>query len=213
MARTPVLTKEKIIRCALAIINQEGFASITIRHIAHQLGTSTAPIYTQYPTVESLYEDLSLFVMDQLLESTRIQRTPDSFLNIGVGILAFVLENKQAFAYYFLSPNRLRLPVTDQTSPFLVQMKTHPFLSILGDERLSQLLHDMSIYTYGLSTMICIGTEESTQLAYYISKLEQNGSRLISYHLFSSGLYETYIQIIINHTTKSTSNPCGGLNT
>jgi AcrR family transcriptional regulator len=197
MARTAVLTKEQLIQCALDLVNQHGFESITMRLIAKQLGTSTAPIYTQYPTMEALYQDLSDYVMNKLLEYTQISYTPDSFLNIGVGILAFVLENKEAYAYYFLSPNRLKLPVTTPSSPFLAQLKAHPFLSILGEERLTSLLYDMSIYTYGLSSMICTGVEESTNLNDYLIKLQQAGNKLISYHLFSSGKYETYIETLM----------------
>lgn len=197
MARIPVLTKEQIIHSALAITNQTGFESISIRAIAKSLGTSTAPIYTQYPNIELLYDDLSNYVYNQLIESTKKQRTPDLFLNIGVGIIAFVLENKGAYAHYFLTPNQLHLPLEDQGNPFLEQMKTHPYLSILGEERLASLLNDMSIYTYGLSTVICVGEEDDKDLDYYLSKLEQSGNKLISYHLFSSGLYETYVHNIM----------------
>lgn len=196
MARTAVLTKEQIITGALAITNETGFDSLTIRAIAKQLGTSTAPIYTQFPTMELLYEALSAHVFNQLIESTQVPRTPDPFLNIGVGILAYVLENKGAYTHFFLSPNRLNMP-TDKDGLFFAQMKAHPFLSILGDDRLASLLADMWVFTYGLSTMICIGTETNTELSYYANKLEQTGNKLIQYHLFSSGLYETYIQNII----------------
>lgn len=197
MARTAVLSREQIIQCALDITNELGFDAITIRLIAKRLGTSTAPIYTQFPAIEDLYNELSDFVMDKLIKNTRISRTPDSFLNIGVGIIAFVLENKGAYSHYFLSPNRLKLPVKEENSPFLAQMKAHPFLGILGDERLASLLNDMSIYTYGLSLTACLDDSTHMTLNDYLIQLQQTGNKLISYHLFSSGLYETYIEKIM----------------
>ena len=53
MSRTAVLTKQQIIKCAYDIANKKGKAAITIREIANQLGKSTAPIYTQYTSIDA----------------------------------------------------------------------------------------------------------------------------------------------------------------
>ena len=196
MARTAVLTKEQIIKCAFDIINTDGFDSLTMRAIAAKLGTSTAPIYTQYSNMDAIFLDLAAYVKSKLHLSTSTERTLDPFLNIGMGIIAFALENKMIFNYFFLSRDKPLFDYTKDKNQYLDQMKRNPFLTILDDERLESLLEDMWIYTYGLATMICTGIENNENPDYYQHKLEQTGNRLISYHFFSSGKYETYIKKI-----------------
>jgi len=198
MARTSVLTKEQIIECVFQLTNEVGFNSVTIRSIAKALGTSTAPIYTQFPNLDAIYNDLALYVENKLRESTQVKRTKDGFLDLGVGILAFALEYKSIFKHFFLTENQLSHDFHKKNDYFLSQMKQNPFLSILDEERLKTILSDMWIYTYGLSTMICTEMETNQELSYYQTKLEAAGQKIIGYHLYSSGKYETYVQMIID---------------
>ena len=196
MPRTAVLNKEQIIEAAFTIASKTGRETVTIRSIAKVLGTSTAPIYTQYSKIETIFHDLSVYVKSRLMESTGTKRTPDPFLNIGVGILAFALENKLIFTHFFLNEKESIFDFKSREESFLTQMKENQFLALLGDERLQSLLEDMWIYTYGLATMICTGLESETDLAYYQNKLMQTGNKLINYHLYSTGKFEEYIKAI-----------------
>jgi len=202
MARTAVLTKEQIIQSAFNITNKLGFENITIRAIANDLETSTAPIYTQYPNIESIYTDLEVFVDNKLKESTKVERTVDSFLNIGVGMLAFALEYKLVFTNFYLTKDKPSFNIKKNEADFIAQMKQNPFLSIFDDERLKTILEDMWVFTYGLATMICTGIETSQDLNYYQSKLEQTGNRIITYHLISSGNFENYVHQLLEKFSK-----------
>ncbi len=198
MARKSVLTKEQIIEEAFHICQVEGLSFLTLRKIAANLGTSTAPIYTQYKNLDLLMNDLDNYVENKLLESTREKRTHDSFLNIGVGKLAFVLENQKIFIDFYLNKQHLDFNEDNKKPLFLEQMKENPYISIIGDERLTILLEDMWIYTYGLATLICTSINPPEDLTHYIHKLQQTGNKMIQYHLYSSGKYEEYLQLIMN---------------
>lgn len=196
MARTAVLSREQIIESAFRIADTSGFKKITIRAIAHHLGTSTAPIYTQYSDIEAIYSDLADYVDNKLLESTKVTRTPDPFLNIGVGVLSFALEHKLVFTDFYLTNGKIPFQINRFEDAFITQMKINPLLCMFENERLQSILSDMWIFTYGLAVMICTGTDTSRDLEHYQKKLEQTGERIISYHFITSGKYELCMQKI-----------------
>lgn len=197
MARTATLTKTQIIECAYTIANEEGKGAITIREIGKRLGKSTAPIYTQYPSIEDIFTDLTVYIKDLIFKSTIKKRTINPFLNIGVGFLAFVLENKLIFNDFFLTMDDPLFSFSKDDHSYLDQMKQDPFISVLSDKQLLSTLYDMHVYTHGLATMICVGAETNSNLDYYQKKLEQTGSSLIGYHLYSSGKYEQVIERLL----------------
>ena len=202
MARTAVLTKQQIIQCAYDIARDNGKKAITIREIGKRLGKSTAPIYTQYPSIEAIFTDLNDFIKEQLHNSTQLQRTMGSFLNIGVGFVAYVLENKLIFNDFFLTMNSPLINSGGKDHSYLDQMKQNPFISVLTDKQIESLLYDMSVYSYGLATIICTGADGDHELDYYQKKLEQTGNSLIKYYMYSSGKYEEAIETLINKISK-----------
>jgi len=197
MARTTVLTKKQIIQCAFDIARDKGKKAITIREIGKRLGKSTAPIYTQYPSIEAIFNDLNVFIREQLFKSTQEERTISPFLNIGVGFIAFVLENKLIFNDFFLTMDAPLLSSGGKDQTYIDQMKQNPFMSVLTNDQIESLLYDMSVYTYGLATIICTDADGNNELKYYEDKLRQTGNSLMKYYLYSSGKYETIIEKLI----------------
>jgi AcrR family transcriptional regulator len=202
MARTTVLTKQQIIQCAFDIARDKGKKAITIREIGKRLKKSTAPIYTQYPSIEAIFNDLNIFIREQLFKSTQEERTISPFLNIGVGFIAFVLENKLIFNDFFLTMDAPLISSGKKDHTYIDQMKQNPFMSVLTDDQIESLLYDMSVYTYGLATIICTGADGNNELQFYISKLEQTGNSLMKYYMYSSGKYEEAIELLLKKISK-----------
>lgn len=201
MARTAVLSKNKILESSFRIVNTQGLEKLTMRSIAKVLGTSTAPIYTQYKNMEELKEDLTSYVDKKLMEYIDQKYTENLFFNIGAGLLSFAYENRIVFQTYYLRKNSLTLLMSKNTSIFIKHMKTDPFLSLLDDSRLISLIDDMRIYTFGLATIICT-SDDNKDLQHYFQQLDSTGDRLIKYHLFSSGNLENCFSIIKNNLHK-----------
>jgi hypothetical protein len=202
MARTAILEKSQIIECAFNIAREKGKDAITMREIGKRLGSSTAPIYTQYNSIEAIFSDLTLHIKKQMFFSTQVKRTISSFLNIGVGYIAFVLENKLIYNDFFLTMDDPLFSYKKAGHSYLDQMKKKPFISALSDEQLESVLYDMSVYTYGLATIICTGADGEHELNYYEKKLEQTGNSLMKYYLYSTGKYEEVIENIIKKLSK-----------
>lgn len=197
MSRKAIVSKQQIIQAAFDIARVHGKNSITIRGIGTQLGISTAPIYTQYNSIDVIMIDLISFVNDKVFISTLKKTTGGSFLDIGVGYLDFVIKHPLIFNDFFLTIGNTIFETNEGTDVYLDQMKTNPFLSEFSKDQLNSLLYDMSVYTYGLATMICTKKDINHELPHYQKLLEQAGNKLISYHLYSSGKYETVINTLL----------------
>ncbi|MBI9010799.1 MAG: TetR/AcrR family transcriptional regulator [Clostridiales bacterium] len=206
MARKSVLTKEQIVECAFDLCVKEGVSNSTIRNIASQLNTSTAPIYTQYPNRGMILSDLDDYISKKLFEHMQVPYTVSSFLNIGIGIIKFTLNHRRLVSEFYFTLNRLSFDFTNISDELIEQMKRDQLLALLEDERLKSLLNDMRIYTYGLIAMICTETTRHYDLDYYRNLLERVGDKLISYHLVETGHLETCQQLFKENKDKYDEN-------
>lgn len=187
MARKSVLTKEQIVRTAYDICRDKGIGHMTIRMIASQLKTSTAPIYTQYKNREAILNDLDKYIKNKLLMSMRTPRTLSGFLNIGLGIIDFTLENKLIVNEFYYNLKRLNFDIRDEMDGFVKEMQKDPFLSLLTYDTLYGLLDDMRVYTFGIVGLICSETDRHKSIEDYQLMLESLGDKLITHHIISAG--------------------------
>ncbi len=200
MARTAVLNKQQIIKCAFDIAREKGRSSITIREIGKRLGRSTAPIYTQYSSIDEIIIDLKIYIIKLMEQSSMENRTDNSFLNLGVGLLSFVIDNKLIFSDFFLTmqDNVSESDGEDEIKIYIEQMRKSPIANVLDDNQLKAIFRDMQIYTLGLATIICTNNGPDHDLSYYKNLLEQSGSALIGYHLYNSGKMEAVVKGLTN---------------
>ena len=56
MPPKPKFSKQEIVNAAFDIAKNEGLDAITIRKVAHKLGSSIAPIYVNFDNVEQLVQ-------------------------------------------------------------------------------------------------------------------------------------------------------------
>ena len=198
MARTKVLTQDQIVKCAYNIARDKGLNAITIREIGKQLNKSTAPIYTQYQSIDSIIDDLVLYINEVLQEYTMKPSSKSGFLNIGIGFITFVFENKRIFTDFFMSIRNPSSIFSNDKDVFISQMRKDSFLNLLSDQSLTQIYNDMVVYCYGLAVMMCSNLGQSDDLKYYLNKLREAGNIMIGYQMFKSGLYDDIVRKLIS---------------
>ncbi|MFA5742078.1 MAG: hypothetical protein WC874_04295 [Candidatus Izemoplasmatales bacterium] len=198
MARTKVLTQDQIVKCAYKIARDKGLNAITIREIGKQLNKSTAPIYTQYQSIDSIIDDLVLYINEVLQEYTMKPSSKSGFLNTGIGFITFVFENKRIFTDFFMSIRNPSSIFSNDKDVFISQMRKDSFLNLLSDQSLTQIYNDMVVYCYGLAVMMCSNLGQSDDLKYYLNKLREAGNIMIGYQMFKSGLYDDIVRKLIS---------------
>ncbi|WP_067547268.1 TetR/AcrR family transcriptional regulator [Nocardia crassostreae] len=61
--RVPLLSRERIRDAALALIDQDGLATLSMRKLAADLGVQAASLYGHYPTKDELLGDIAQHIM------------------------------------------------------------------------------------------------------------------------------------------------------
>jgi AcrR family transcriptional regulator len=150
-------SKESIVEAAFEIAKEKGFSGITARDVAKRLGSSVAPIYVNFATIEDLTAAVVqrvFAISDKLLAK---QKGPHLFENIGRASIAFAREYPVLFRELVMQPN-----------PYMASYETleRAMVEALGedesmrgwilDER-KRLFLKMRVFQMGLSVMVANG--------------------------------------------------------
>lgn len=147
-------SKQDVVDAAFAIAKEEGLAGVTARSVAQRLGSSVAPIYVNFETIEDLTAAVvqRVFALsDQLLER---QQGPDPFANLAKASLAFAREYPVIFRELALQPNQ-HIASYDVVEAKLVEaMAAEPTMSTWTLAERKRLLLKMRVFQLGLSVMV-----------------------------------------------------------
>lgn len=148
-------SKEHIITAAFEIASEEGLEGITIRKVAERLGSSIAPIYVNFASLEELIEAVvsrTFAAGQELLAQTDTGRP---FFDLGVASLRFAREYSPLFRDLILKPNRYMQSYEQEMSPAMIEhLKKDPLLSGFDQQELADILLKMRIFQLGLSVMV-----------------------------------------------------------
>ncbi|MFF2084279.1 TetR/AcrR family transcriptional regulator [Nocardia sp. NPDC058176] len=64
--RVPLLSRERIREAALALIDRDGLAEVSMRKLAAELGVQAASLYGHYPNKDDLLDDIATGVMSHV---------------------------------------------------------------------------------------------------------------------------------------------------
>ncbi|MCH1627048.1 TetR/AcrR family transcriptional regulator [Ferdinandcohnia quinoae] len=151
-------SKGKIIDSAFEIARIEGLESITIRKVAEKLGSSIAPIYVNFETVDELKAEVvkkTFGVSHQLLME---HDTGNPFRDIGIASLRFAKEYSVLFMDLVMKQNEYMNDYDETMGKDLVElMKKDTALKDFTDKELMEILKKMRIFQVGLSVMVANG--------------------------------------------------------
>jgi AcrR family transcriptional regulator len=147
-------TKEQIIDAAFEIAKTEGTDSVTMRKIAETMGSSVAPIYVNYKSINELIDALIeriLGISQQLLNE---ESTGNPFHDLGRASIRFAMEYSVLFRDLVMKNNSYMKDYDEQMLPILIEeMKKDPELKGLSEDELKTVLLKMKIFQLGISVM------------------------------------------------------------
>lgn len=149
--------RDTILNAALEVIRDEGISAITAQRVSVELGSSVAPIFREFQTVEELRmaaaERISIYHAQYLKAYT----TNDSdFLTYGLGYINFAKEYPYLFET-IMQPGRTDMNerTSDQLA-FVVQSLAAE--SALSFEEAKELFLNIWIYTHGVACLVYRGS-------------------------------------------------------
>ena len=106
MPRKPKYTKEEIAEHSLEIIRKQGAQNLTARELAKELGTTVAPIFVHYSSMDELQQEVHVLARNRFREYIRKgmdEKIP--FLGVGMRYVRFAREESELYRFLFLSDN------------------------------------------------------------------------------------------------------------
>ena len=154
-------SKEMIIEAGYVIADEEGIDQVNCRAIAKKLGCSTQPVFSRFPNMEKLKEEVFKYACDRLEKSIsdRIENsTESSILEISVTVLADLARNhKNLYKLIYLSDFRSEKTFLEerekyQTNKLILQELTDKYK--INPERAEGIYERTSLLVHGVCTVI-----------------------------------------------------------
>lgn len=178
--RKRVFTQQDVIDAGLAVVRSEGLEQLSARRVAERLGASTRPVYSNFPTMDALADAVKQAAVRELLATTRVERTGNAFLDIGLGVLTFVWDWPQLYAALFLAPATGYDPGMDLLDELIHATAEIPELAPLSPFERTVVLKKAAIFTHGLATEICQGCREHCSLDVLALMLAEFGRAVVA---------------------------------
>lgn len=154
MAPKPKYTKEEILATAFDLAREKGLDSITVRSVAKKLGSSIAPIYVNFKTVDELIQEVVKKAFKISRQMLIEQNSGHPFRDIGIASLRFASEYSVLYRDLIIKSNPHMKYDNENTNFVIEQMKKDPILSTFSDEELKTILFKMQTFQTGLSVMV-----------------------------------------------------------
>lgn len=146
-------TREDVIDGAFEIVKEQGFSKLTARSVAKRLGSTVAPIYVNFETIE----DLSKAVVERVhaMSYELVERQKGSlYEKIGRASIAFAGEYPVLFRELAMQPNSHRASYDEMEKSLVEAMALDENFSGWALEERRSLLFKMRAFQMGLAAMV-----------------------------------------------------------
>jgi len=150
----------QIVDAAFNVLKRDGFAAITARSIAAELGSSTTPIYWALESMDKVEDALRLKALELMAEYQAKKYTDNVFINLAVGYVEFARSEPNLFR--FLSIDRQKPLAVKEEGVFEEALTRQlgfkpPVKSAIGEidqKSMDELTLLSLIFNYGLAVAI-----------------------------------------------------------
>lgn len=188
MARKQTFGRDEVLQAALDVVARKGIGGLTARRVARQLGASTAPVYSNFASMDTLLEAVRGRLQEMILDYCRRPWSDDAFLNMGIGYVRFASEHPRLFRALNLEQAGQMGREQDVLTTLAKDLDAHPFLGGLPQDHKDELLFQASIFTLGIATTVVTGRWPDPDLPTVERWLRSVGGLLARAALDAAGL-------------------------
>jgi len=164
-------TRNDVIKAAAAVLEA--------RSIAGKLGSSTAPVYKHFTTMDDLALEVIREAQKTLLEYTSRPYTNRVFLNMGTGVAMFACDHRRLYRALLLEGPNYQNVVNEFLEILESELNKDPRFTSLSSAEKHVLLEKMWTFTHGLASLICAGLIKDCNQEYIIRTLMDVGADVI----------------------------------
>lgn len=160
-------TQEQIVEVAYQMVRRDGIGNLTARSLAVELGTSTAPIFTVFNSIEDVHnavKDRAGMLYMRYLSEGLEQELP--FKGAGLKYVQFAKDEPELFKLLCMQEDQREethfLPEREPNTQSILQA----IQTVYGmtEEKARRLYNHLSVYTHGLAVLFaqrqCVFTME-----------------------------------------------------
>lgn len=149
------ITKENILSAALFIVRESGADALNARTLAGKLACSTQPIFSNYPNMETLKNDViasANALYNQYLSDDMSCGKYPPYKASGMAYIRFAREEKELFKLLFMRDRtKEKIGGTEELEPIFAIIQKNYGLT----REKAELFHiGMWVYVHGIATMI-----------------------------------------------------------
>lgn len=147
-------TREQIIETAFQMVREKGLSSLKARDLAQKLGTSTAPIFTAFNSVDEIRDEVlrkaNALYGEYIKEG--LKQTP-AFKGVGMKYIEFAKDEPELFKILGINKNFTDnfLPAYDDNSPQVLNVLENKYG--MSNETARKLYNHMSVYAFGFASL------------------------------------------------------------
>lgn len=187
-----VFNREDIIATAYEIVKKSGFRDFSTRKIADELGSSTAPVYSYFSSMDDLKNAVLEKAENLMLEYTLKPYTKSVFLNMGTGLVLFAQENRELFRALLLESGETRSFLERFIKALTSELHKDDLISLLPEKERSEVMNRMAIFTHGFASLLCVGLIDDVSKQTAIKTMLNMGRDVIDAALKKAGINERY---------------------
>lgn len=146
--------RDEIVDAAFAIASEAGFGAVSARGVAARLGSSVAPIYVNFASLEDLVAAVVQRVYAVSDEILSRQQGDDIFFNIGKASLELASSYPVLFRELLLNPKLHSASYSEMETALVTSMGESGELAEWSTAERRMLLLKTRIFHMGLSLMI-----------------------------------------------------------
>ncbi len=162
MPSSPKIPRETILKSALELLIQEGYASINIKSLAAKIGCSTQPISWHFGNMENFRSALTEYALNYANEKMlSASQGVSAFSKMGAGYIDLAFDEPNLFRYLYMSGESGYhaggfdiLTSAEANSALAEQIAKQ---SGCPAEKVKDFFRNTIIYTHGLACFIVSG--------------------------------------------------------
>lgn len=148
--------RSDIIKAAYDIVREKGLNELSARKLAERLGSSVAPIYSHFKSIEELHRIVLKLARELLYRYVAATHTNRTLLKLIIGLVHFAGNERDLFEALFLYRDSVEFTEEFKNVMRLEMFRDSNFAATPMRDR-EALFERMWISVYGLAALICVG--------------------------------------------------------
>ena len=149
-----IITREKILQSAFALLRKEGAEALSVRSIAKACNCSTQPIYLSFKGIDEIKDEVYKMSMEYFYEymlNIVSRKEYPEYKAMGMAYVKFAHDESELFKYVFMTKPRIEYGSVDASFEASVGVIMK---SLKINEAAAKKLHtEMWIFGHGIATM------------------------------------------------------------